>query len=338
MLINLHGHQLTLGMFDQHDHWGPHWKDGQLVIGDWILGTAAARRAEADGKRLVLEEFMEARWTPEPRVAALDAAGVDRLVVSLPAHMGMYWAEPEFGIRFSSVVNDELAQFCAAAPDRFSFWAHLPLQDPAAAAKALDDAVNQLGAVGGGAGGANFGGLEFHDEAFNPLWEKMCELDVPMFVHGYNQSLTWGAKAMDDHFDTTSIVGMCYDEARAFWYLICGGVLDRFPDLKVYITHGGGYVPYQLGRFAETNATMAPDARNQKPLEEYLPNFYFDPLTHHVSMRKAVVDVIGPDRLLYGDNFGGADSVDFDLTADLGLSDVDREKIRHGNATTLLKL
>ena len=84
--------------------------------------------------------------------------------------------------------------------------------------------------------------------------------------------------------------------------------------------------------------TMAPDSKNEKPILEYMDNFYFDPLVHSAAMRKAIVEDIGPDRLLYGTNFFGSDTVDFDLTEGLGLSEDDREKIRSGNAIALLKL
>jgi predicted TIM-barrel fold metal-dependent hydrolase len=114
-------------------------------------------------------------------------------------------------------------------------------------------------------------------------------------------------------------------------------VLDKFPNLKIYITHGGGFVPYQLGRMAMTNAVLR-DAENARPLRTYLPNFYFDPLIHEVPMRQAVVEVIGADRLLYGSNFGGSDGIRDDLTAALKLSPDDREKIRWRNAAQLLRL
>jgi aminocarboxymuconate-semialdehyde decarboxylase len=330
MLINLHGHQLTRAMFEQDDHWGPFWDQGALRIGDWVLGT---KRQEAP----TIDEDLAARWTPEIRLEAMDKAGVDRLVISLPSHMGLYHAEPAVNIAYAEAVNEDMAKYCAHNPDRFSFWAHAPLQDPSAAARELERAVKQLGAKGLGMGASNFGGLEVYMEAMYPIWEKACELDVPLFVHGYNQSVTWGENAQDDPFDTTSIVGMLYDESKLFWFFVNGGVLDVFPDLHVYITHGGGYVPYQLGRFTETNLTMCPDSKNKKHADDYRDNFYFDPLLHHPSMRRAVVDVIGVDHLLYGDNFGGADSVDFDLTEGIGLSDADREKIRSGNAKKLLR-
>jgi len=160
---------------------------------------------------------------------------------------------------------------------------------------------------------------------------------LPMFVHGFNQSVTWGDQANTDRYETTSIVGMNYDETKAFWYMINGGVFDRFPDLKVYITHGGGFVPYQLGRLANTNPNL--DVyHNKKPFRDYMKNFYFDVELHELPMRQALVDVIGADRVLYGSNFGGSDAVRHDLTEGLKLSDDALQKIRWKNACELLHL
>jgi aminocarboxymuconate-semialdehyde decarboxylase len=131
---------------------------------------------------------------------------------------------------------------------------------------------------------------------------------------------------------------MCYDEARAFWQLTMGGVLDRFPTVRFYITHAGGFIPYQLGRLTEMDETMAPDATNQRPLSAYLDNFWFDPQIHNPIMRRAMIELIGVERLVYGTNFQGSDQIDFDLTDGVGLCEVDREKIKSGNAIELLGL
>jgi predicted TIM-barrel fold metal-dependent hydrolase len=171
----------------------------------------------------------------------------------------------------------------------------------------------------------------------DPVWEALCDLDLPMFVHGYNQSVTWGKNANSDRYETTAIVGMNYDETKAFWYLVNGGVFDRFPKLKVYITHGGGFVPYQLGRLAQTNPNLD-TFHNKKPVLDYLKNFYFDVELHELPMRQALIDVIGADRILYGSNFGGSDAVRHDLTEGLRLSDADLQRIRWSNACELLHL
>ena len=324
MLINHHAHVLTYGMFDHHPHWGPTIIDGnRLTVGNWVLGD------KVEGRPHPAESFSN-----EAQLKRMAERGIDKLVVCQPAHIFMYWAG-EYGTEFSRIVNDELANWCAAEPEKFYFWALVPMGDPEAAPAELERAVTELGAVGMMMGGTNLGGHEVHHECYEPLWAKLDELGVPAFIHGYNQSaaLDWH----EDAFDLTSIVGMNYDETSCMWNLINGGVLDRYPDLRFYVTHAGGFFPYHLGRFEQTNLTMAPDSVNTKKVSEYLPNFYFDPDVHEPIMRKALVDLIGVDNFLYGDNLGGSDNFHGDLTEGIGLSDDDREKIRSGNSLKLIK-
>jgi predicted TIM-barrel fold metal-dependent hydrolase len=348
MLIDLHAHAPHPDYYNQDPYWGPAFEsqpdgDIKLRVGDWILSLGAPerkvalRKAKAEGKALSVSEYTS-RWRdPKTRLAGMDAAGQNAQVVSVPSHCYMYWTELDYAIPFARKVNDVLSSYCAEAPDRLMFWAQAALQNPVEAAKEIRRACTELGAKGLGAGGSNFGGLEFDSKEMDPVWEALCDLDLPMFVHGYNQSVTWGKNANTDRFETTSIVGMNYDETKAFWYLINGGVFDRFPNLKVYITHGGGFVPYQLGRLAQTNPNLD-TYHNKKPFLDYLRNFYFDVELHEVPMRQALIDVIGADRILYGSNFGGSDAVRHDLTDGLKLSDHDLQLIRWKNACELLHL
>ncbi|WP_242127365.1 amidohydrolase family protein [Sphingobium sp. Sx8-8] len=344
MLIDLHAHLPHPGFLDQHPHWGPTYVpsadgDVNLRIGKWVLhlGIPERRQAVAAGNIISREETMRQRADPHFRLAQMDAAKQDIQVLSLPSHYAMYWADKEFGKAYAENTNRVMEEYCSADPDRLKFFAHTALQDPKVAAAELEHAVTKRGAVGLGMGGANFGGLEVHDEEFYPVWEMVSKLDIPVFVHGFNQSVTWGEDADKEPFDVTAIVGMPYDETRLFWYMINGGVLDRFPDLKIYITHGGGYVPYQLGRLDMTNQNLR-TAKNKEPLRHYMKNFYFDPLIHELPMRQAVIDVIDADNLLYGSNFGGSDAIREDLSAPLKMSDENREKLRWKNAARLLKL
>jgi predicted TIM-barrel fold metal-dependent hydrolase len=344
MLIDLHAHAPLPGYYNQHPHWGPFFEkhpdgDVKLRVGDWILtlGSPERKALVKAGKAPSLEEYFAGWANAENRLAKMDAAGQDAQVVSVPSHCYMYWAEEEFAIPYARKVNDVTREYCDQQPDRLFGWCTAPLQNPVAAAAEIRRACTELDMKGLVAGGANFGGLEFDDPAMDPVWEALCDVDLPMFVHGYNQSVTWGDKANTDRYETTAIVGMQYDETKCFWYMVNGGVFDRFPNLKVYITHGGGYVPYQLGRLNATNRNLD-TFHNKKPLIDYLPNFYFDLELHEPVMRQAVLELIGADRLLYGSNFGGSDAVRHDLTDGLTMSDEDLQKIRWKNAVDLLRL
>ncbi|MEY2893478.1 MAG: hypothetical protein RJA98_3386 [Pseudomonadota bacterium] len=333
MLIDCHAHLLTEGMLNRHAYWGPFMKAQGFTVGEFHLGTRQAKKAVTDDEA---QANLLAKMTHASRRELMAQRGVHKIVVSTPSHAFMYWAG-EFGNEYARICNDELSAYCAVDPTHFAFWAHANLADPKEAAREIERAVTQLGAKGVCVGGANFNGLEAHSEALYPVWEVMTRLDVPLMVHGYNQSIWWGDKHADDKFETTSIVGDCVDETLFLWYLICGGALDVFPTLKTYINHAGGMSIFQLGRLSELNKTMAPDARNQRPFMDYLSNFWFDLDLHHPALRRAVVEVVGADRILYGTNFGGAYD-NGDLTDGIGLSVADRDKIRSGNAIQLLKL
>ncbi|WP_404477539.1 amidohydrolase family protein [Novosphingobium sp. BL-52-GroH] len=341
MLIDLHAHAVHPDFYDQDPFWGPQFAvknngDFSLKVGHWILtlGQPERRAAVEAGTALSLEEHWKMVRDSRNRLKSMDAAGQDAQVLSIPSHCYMYWTPADFSTRFAKRCNEVLGTYCADSDNRLFYWAHAPLNVPEACPEIIRHAVKEYGAVGLSAGGANFGGLEFDSPELDTVWETMCDLDLPIFVHGYNQSVTWGEKANDDRYETTAIVGMNYDETQCFWNLICGGVLDRFPDLKVYITHAGGFVPYQLGRLDECNKNLEV-RHNKHDLMHYMKNFWFDPEIHALPMRQAMCELIGADQLVYGTNFGGSDAIRFDMTADLRMSDEDKDKIRYLNALKL---
>jgi predicted TIM-barrel fold metal-dependent hydrolase len=344
MLIDLHAHAWHPDFYNMHPHWGPFFESSeeghlQMRVGHWrlTLGSPEAREAVKAGHRVDPQEWLESGRSPKARLAMMDAAGQDVQVVSIPSHAYMYWAEPEFTVKFAQKANDSFADLCSQSDNRLLAWAHAPMEQPEEAAKEIRRAVTELGCPGVSSGGSWINGMEFDDPAFDVVWKTMCDLDVPMFVHGYNESVTWGERANDDRYETTSIVGMNYAETRCFWYMTNGGVFDRFPDLKVYITHGGGFVPYQLGRLDQTNPHLEVK-HNKKRLLDYIRNFWFDVELHELPFRQALTEVIDTDRILYGTNFGGSDFIRHDLTDGLRIAEEDLQKIRWKNAADLLHL
>lgn len=332
MLIDIHAHMITPGMMNVHDFWGPFMTTSGFTVGHFCLGTSQP----ISGTDEEATEKLLNKMNHKNRRALMHERKVDKLVVSIPSHAFMYWAG-DFGNEYADLCNKELSQYCAEDPEHFAFWAHANLSDPKAAVDQIDRAVTQLGAKGVCVGGANFNGLEAHSEELFPVWKKLTELDVPIMVHGYNQSIWQGEDHTSDLFETTSILGDCYDESLFLWYLICGGALDEFPTLKTYITHAGGMSLFQLGRLDALNKSMAPDARNKKRVTEYLDKFWFDLDVHTPALRKAVIDIAGIDNIVHGTNFGGAYYFG-DTTDSLDLSESDQAKIRSGNAIKLLKL
>ena len=294
MLIDVHAHMITPGMLDAHDYWGPFMTANGFRVGNFCLGTSK-RQAISDA---VSTQKLLDKMSHDSRRALMHERNMDKIVLSIPSNSFLYWAG-EFGNEYAEICNKELSQYCAEDPSHFAFWAHANLADPKSAIDQIDRAVNYLGAKGVCVGGSNFNGLEAHNEALFPVWEKLSELDVPLMVHGYNKSVWNQEENKKDLFNTSSVLGDCYDQSLFFWNLICGGALDEYPNLKTYLTNAGGVCLFQLGRLDSLNQSMESDAKNKKSVSQYLKQFWFDLDVHTLSLRKAVVEIAGVENILH---------------------------------------
>lgn len=328
--INAHSHVIPLETMGKAGKYGPELidaPDGALVlrVGDY-------RSRPQRGHSLVLDERLS---DPKARVDYMDAQRIDKMIVMISPLFYLYWAEADIGIEFSRIQNDALAKFCAYSPQRLYFVATLPLQDMNAAEKELDRSVKELGAKGISIGTDSLAGHELDDESLWPLFEKMEKYDLPVFLHPYPLPLQ---TKQSDKYNLSWIAGYVHQETAGFCNLVFGGVLDRFPKLKVYLSHGGGAVPYQWGRL-EYAATRMPDVKSKRPLKEYLGNFYFDLLIHDIAARRYLVEFAGSDHLIVGDNYPGWDALNgFELVDELNLPAQDAGKICGGTAQKLFNL
>jgi len=332
MKIEVHGHVGFEETYGQAGKYGPERfvdADGKMRsrIGPYV--------PKIGGSGSGVAKFLAESRDPLVKVERMLERGIGRMLVTISPFYYLYFAEPEIGIPFSALQNDLLAKYCAAAPEHLFFAATLPMQDPAASVIELKR-VAELGAKAVNVGTDDFGGLNLDDPAYWPLYAELVARDLPLFVHPYPLPMGDGR---EDNYNLSWVVGYIYQETVAFSHLTLGGVLDDFPDLRVYITHGGGFVPYQFGRIEAARETEQPGVRAKRPIRDYLGNFYFDILVHDVEARRFLFDFMGPDNLVVGSNVGGWDVADgFAMLDELDLSNDDREKIEWKNATHLFNL
>jgi len=344
MRIDVHSHLMLKDIFGQAGHYGPSFvvdDAGQCrtSIGDVVSVTTtveiqeAMKRDPTAGRELALQ-WREELSDPLLRLREMDEKFIDIMGVTTSPLLYLYWAEPEIGVHFARVQNEALAKYCAADPARLFFMATLPLQDVDASVKEMEHAVQTLGARAVNIGGGNLAGRELDDPAFEPLFAKAESLDVPLFIHTYPTTMAGSER---HRLGLDSVLEYLYQEALAFGTLLYSGVLDRFPDLKVCITHGGGFIPYQFGRL---EAFAGPKkSKAVRPIRDYLDRFYFDILVHDLAARRFLVEFMTPSHLFVGDNFKGMDSADgFKMVEELGLSAGDAEMINAGTAQRLFHL
>jgi predicted TIM-barrel fold metal-dependent hydrolase len=341
MNVNLHGHVIPMKAVGQAGRWGPeHWvdQDGYLHqrVGHWTMNatTVNSRQQREQGTSPEGADPFGMFDDPTIRLAAMDQKHVDIMGLTVTSHWYLYWAEPEIGVPFASLLNDLLLEHCAADPSRLFLMATLPLQDPEACVREVDR-VAKLGAKGIVIGGSNLGGRELDDPAFYPLWERVQAHDLPITVHGFPGALATGK---EDPYMLTAWMGYLHDQTLAFCNFIYGGVLDEFPRLKIYISHGGGVIPFAMGRMERLSRAVAA-VKNKRPFYDYMPNFYLDLLVHDIEARKVVADMWPTENLVMGDNFGGLDGGDgVAMVKELELPEAKEKAILQDNAVRMYKL
>jgi aminocarboxymuconate-semialdehyde decarboxylase len=328
--VDMHAHMIDPRMMGAAGTYGPEI----IVDNDISVLRVGPYRAELGTSFKSADDLLERMSDPTRFIAGMDERGIDKVGVTVSPLFYLYWSEPEIGVPFSQLMNDCLADFCAHAPDRLFFIPTLPLQDVDASVAEVDRAIGQLGGKGINIG-SDAAGRTLDDEAFWPVYERLQAHNVPIFIHPYPLPMADGVR---DSYNLSWIVGYTYQETMAFAHLVLGGVFDDFPDLRVYITHGGGAVPYQIGRIEEAFRTM-PGVRAKKSPRDYLRNFYFDILVHDLAARRFLVEFMGVDNLVVGDNYQGWDATNgFELLEELGLDKDAAEKIAGGNAMKLFGL
>lgn len=268
------------------------------------------------------------------RVAALDRWGIAVQALSLSPPM-LYWAPPALGAELAAVFNDELLAVCRERPDRFVALATLPLQDVDAAVAEAERAVRA--GCRGLYVGTNVRGRYLHEPEFAPLFECACRLGVPLFTHPLNNA---GEERMG-RWHLANAVGNPSETALAGAGLIMGGVLERFPDLRIVLAHGGGSLPFLIGRLDHAYAVREEcRAAIPKPPSAYLERVYADTITHHDRALRFLVESVGAGRVLLGTDqpYDMADADPAGRLARLGLPSSDVEAIAAGNAVRLLGL
>jgi len=267
------------------------------------------------------------------RLAAMDAQGVDRQWVSVSPNHFYPWASEGLSGWVASETNRLIADHVAQAPDRLTGLGVVPLQHPERIVEYLDDAV--LGRGLAGVEISSFAGeVELSDERLEPFWARAAELGCVVFLHPFGCSLDERL----DRFYLSNTVGQPAENAVALSHLIFAGVLDRHPGLKLLAAHGGGYLPFAIGR-SDRAWRVRPEARRcaHEP-SSYLRRLWFDTVVHDEVALRHLVEVAGDSRVLLGSDFpfdmGLDDPVDFVRAA--GLPDEITERILGGNAAALL--
>ena len=281
-------------------------------------------------------------WTPEERIADMDALGVDVQAVSPTDCFYQYDRDVETTAAIARAVNDEIAEMTRDWPDRFVGMGTVPMQDVGAAVVELERIVAEHGFMGVMIDDHVLG-RTYDEPEFLSFWEAVEGLEAVTLFHQLGPTVV---QHRTNRYMLPNTIGNLTDRTITFGMLVFGGVVDRFPDLKLCLGHGGGYTAFGIARMdkgweAAAIDYMSKGAREHidRPPSEYLGRFYYDCCTHSEATLRFLIDTVGIDRVVFGTDYPAPmvieDSVNW--VRGLGsLTDDEKEAILSRNPARML--
>lgn len=329
MMIDVHGHVSV--------------PDAAALAGSDAGFAAQTVATKARYKDPTTAAYME-RITPEwdrklsnldERLTMMKNAGIDRQFVSVNPGQYYYWADRMLAGELVELINGHIAALAEANPTHIVPIGTVSLQHPDLAAEQIVDAMTRKGMAGVQIS-TNAAGRDLSSRDFDALWTAAEETGALIILHPLGSPELLGRLAKSY---LNNIVGQPFETTLAISHLIFSGVLDRHPGLRICSVHGGGYFPHYLGR-GDHAWRVRPDSHSmeRKP-SDYLDRFWFDSLVHSPDILRALIGVVGVNRVVIGTDYPfdmGEDDAAAVAESLNWLPAADRDRIERQNALELL--
>ena len=315
---------------DLHVHLTPQCFQREVLNGRTFHGLTAAW-GELDNPRN--------SWTPEQRLLDMDSMGIDVQVLSPTVSFYQYEAEVSTTTAIARDCNNEIGEMMKQWPDRFSGLATLPMQDVSAAIAELERCMKKLNFKGAQIND-HINGKMLDDPMFLPFWKAVEQLGAIILFHQAAGSTVVTTRTKKYFLPNT--IGNLTDRTITFASLVFGGVMDRFPNLRICLSHGGGYTSFGIGRM-DRGWEVKREARGNisRPPSAYLSAFYYDCITFSEPALRMLIDTVGIDRVVLGTDYPATMRIDWPASWVLGLKSLtmeEKEAILHKNLEKLLGL
>ena len=275
----------------------------------------------------------------ELRLREMDEAGIDMQVLSVGNPISKE-PDPAAAVAWAAKINDDLARLVNRYPDRFAAFARVTWTDPVAAAAELKRAVTELGLKGAKVD-SHVNGEYLDDPKFWPVFAKAAELDVPIYVHPREPSLDMIKPFLAYPGLPFAMWGYAAETSLHAIRLICSGLFDEFPNLKIILGHMGEGLPFWLWRLDNMwRKSQMVEQRKKIPSEYFKDNFFVS--TSGMFSQPALMCTylaLGADNILFAVDYPSESAVEAVQFMDaVPICADDKEKIYHRNVEKLLGL
>ncbi len=293
----------------------------------------------------------------EERLAEMKAAGIDRQLVTPSVGFYSYDKDLDLATTVARECNEDIAELVDQYPDRFSGLGTLPMQDIPAAIEELTRVMTQLN-LKGAIINDHVNGRTYDEPEFTPFFAAAESLGAILEFHQGGGGVSGIGTVVGPRINRYSLpngIGNLADRTITFAALVFGGVLDRFPRLKLQLAHAGGYTAFGVGRLDKVAGAFEgsyPDGpltppfvqpegqyRLTRPPSSYLGAFHYDCITYDGEALRHLIDKVGIDQVMLGTDYPAPmlliDSVRWieqlpQLSAD------EKEQILRGNPTAFV--
>lgn len=326
-------------ILDSHFHWWPRSVFDALCKRE---GYPRAEVNEKGGYRYWRREGLPPtsnswkEWFDlDEQLAHMDGLGHEVDVVCSIGPFSVHFSDlpTEEGREAAIAWNEEMAWAQRRYPGRVWASAAVPLIDTRIAIEVLDDAVNRLGLMGVNLPGSIGSDPNIDAERLEPFYAHVEQLGLPVFLHPTDAIFPQMLGGYDGalHFSLGRVIEVSVSAMR----LVFSGLMERYPDLKIVMSHTGGALPYQSGRMDKNGGA----AKLPKPPSSYIRRMYTDTVSPHAEGMKFAIEYYGVDHVMYGSDYPCWDpQAALDFLAEIGMSQEDREKILNLNARRILGL
>ena len=278
-------------------------------------------RLDSENQRVQdYQDAIERGFDPVSQLKAMDREGID-VAVLFPTRglgaVGLEYDDDRLAAAVARAYNNWLADFCREDPTRLFGTAMISVQSVEEAVREVQRAVGELGFKGVFVRPNPVRGRNWHDPVYDPLWATCQELGVPMCFHESQGCLLPQAVAERFNNDPLAALTMghvaCHpiEQMYASLSVIMGGVLERFPNLRVAFLEGNcSWLPFWLWRMDEHFEQRGPEVSPQLRLKpsEYFQRQGYIAVEADEELAKYVIDWMGDDHLVVSTDYPHSDS------------------------------